>query len=124
MTDDLVSWLHAQVDEDERVALRTGAGSLALIRHRSGRPKWSDLAEVDPLHLIPDEWPVRRLAEFADVDSPIFQHIARWDPPRVLVDVAAKRAVLELGDDRAARALALGYVDRPGYRPEWAPLAA
>lgn len=72
------------------------------------------------------------------------EHIARWDPARVLVEVEAKRVTLELhqsiplllGFDRSSRmvcqrdeetwpcadvcAVALPYRNAPGYRPEWA----
>lgn len=61
-------------------------------------------------------------------------HIALWDPARVLREIAAKRAILELhaeagmGDCAHSsdpcptlRHLAAVYADHPDYQPEWAP---
>lgn len=66
-------------------------------------------------------------------------HIARYDPTRILAEVAAKRTLLLLhapepgqhpdfcGHDKhelpcpTLRLLALPYVDHPNYREEWQP---
>jgi hypothetical protein len=56
-------------------------------------------------------------------------HIARHDPARVLAEVAAKRALVEMDeDDRysdayvvAIRALAAVYADHPDYDEAWRP---
>lgn len=101
--DDLVSWLRAQLDDDERVA-REAAG-----------------------HVDPEQC----------------EHIARWDPTRVLAEIDAKRRIMDgldidingeaspwrgCGDDCefkaiywAVQVLALPYADRAGYREEWRP---
>jgi len=76
------------------------------------------------------------------------EHIANWDPARVLAECQAKRAIIELADeasgldasvdlDRAVgprdfdaepyvgdvilRQLAAVYADHPDYQPEWRP---
>jgi hypothetical protein len=86
------------------------------------------------------------------IDDETAEHIARWDPARVLAEVDAKRRILDevvedatgldmsvdldrrtrprdevtepyLGDV-LVRLLALPYADRPGYREEWRPHAS
>jgi hypothetical protein len=71
------------------------------------------------------------------------QHIARWDPARVLAECEAKRRIVELhsdhlhrqgdcetcdgggrylvGDCPTIRALALPYADHPDYQEGWRP---
>ncbi|MEV4767781.1 DUF6221 family protein [Micromonospora humida] len=110
--DDLVTWLRAQLDDDERVARKAGQ-----------RGKWwfaSGDRSVD-LHALT-------------------AHAKRWDPARVLAEVDAKRSILSLhrcddagGPDpicnvclytptcETVKTLALPYADRPGYREEWRP---
>jgi hypothetical protein len=122
---DLVQWLTAQLDEDERVA-----------RACSGDGKWAerDIAIYGP-HLGVE----------------VLAHMARHDPARVLREIDAKRKMLDEvfiyeakidgewgcchdADEIAAglcletnpsgitavRLLASAYADRPGYREEWA----
>lgn len=78
------------------------------------------------------------------LDRPQGEHIAEWDPARVLREIDAKRKVLaeyEQADrysrttwgqsnadqsrartlGKVVRLLASVYSDRPGYREEWAP---
>jgi hypothetical protein len=133
MMDDLVAWLRAQLDDDDRVARATSSGA------------WS----VDPhIHYLEAEdvyWDVdgesggwvAHVGQRSDAE-----HGARWDPARVLAEVDAKRRIIDLSDkvrawtDASAgatagyaaalladtlRLLALPYADRPGYRPEWRP---
>ena len=70
--------------------------------------------------------------EWADAGEPDWQHIARWDPARVLAECEAKRRIVEqlapiaeetwdvdLG--RVLKLLALPYADHPDYRQEWRP---
>lgn len=120
MSDDLVIWLRAQLDEDEQVALA------------AGNRNW--LVEDNTITLWPlkdDDgymaWPTR-----ADA-----RHAAHHDPARALREVAAKRAIVDecAWTAKAAVAtsavaglaelvlkrLAAVYADRPGYRGEWAP---
>lgn len=115
--DDLATWLRAQLYADERVARAA----------------------------TPGPWQVGSVSEFgtADVDgittaysepccaAEDAEHIARWDPTRVLAEVDATRRILDewAGEEylhRAAlgtaiRILAVVYGDRPGYREEWRP---
>ncbi|MFG2372578.1 DUF6221 family protein [Streptomyces sp. NPDC048504] len=112
--DDLVQWLRAQLDEDERI-LREANTSPEMV---TGIPRSYAAAPV-ALHI----------GEFAG-------------PERVLREIAAKRSMLAIHrpyvpePDQAClgcadaimfrwcpivRLLALPYADRPGYRPEWAP---
>lgn len=59
-------------------------------------------------------------------------HIARWDPARVLAEVDAKRRQLDAFDeygthdtwdliDTTLRLLAIPYAGHPDYQKEWAP---
>lgn len=112
--DDLVTWLRAQLDEDERVArdaLHRQTTSRRMIR--------GEMVEVKIG--TPREW-----------------LLSAWPPERVLREVEAKRLLLRevisvvrnmdtdrIGDEPEApvllRLLALPYADRPGYRDEWRP---
>ena len=108
---DLITWLRAQLDDDERVARAASPGYLP----------------DDPLA--------------SDEDR---AHVARWQQARVLVEVDAKRRIIdeyelwaeEQSEDyehaqtehdsaqallAAIKLLALPYADRPGYREEWRP---
>jgi hypothetical protein len=111
--DDLATWLLAQLDDEERAARAVQEGFASY--DGDGRPSYSDI----------DGMPAREA-----------EHIARWDPARVLAEVDVRRRILELygvSTDRqldptawelmkhAVRALALPYADRPGYREEWRP---
>ncbi|MET8630034.1 DUF6221 family protein [Kitasatospora sp. NPDC004669] len=75
-------------------------------------------------------------AEIADVFLGPADHIARFDPARVLAEVAAKRAIvdayegrqevaplptLQNGLDTAVHLLASVYADHVDYREEWRP---
>lgn len=109
--EDLVPWLRAQLDEDERVAREALPGSSDMERYLAGLPRY----------------------------EPRDSHIARHDPARVLREVEAKRAIIDqyvrdsdsdhwearlaaddFGED-AVRLLAAVYADRPGHREEWKP---
>jgi Family of unknown function (DUF6221) len=136
---DLITWLRAQLDDDERVAraasmapwLRDEAN--ASIRH-SG-PSASKSSESFGMYVIAS-------VGAHDIGRPSHEdaeHIARWDPARVLAEIDAKRRILDMWadaqdaefpnfeggyaaalDDVVSR-LALPYADRPGFRAEWRP---
>lgn len=107
--DDLVTWLRAQLDDDERVAQQM-------------------TAEPGGFYIE---------AETPDVNiMTVGAHVYRWTPKRVLDEVDAKRRILDrLRDERGfyrddiasgtaepvIRMLALPYADRPGYLQEWRP---
>lgn len=97
--DDLITWLRAQLDEDERAARAwmpfgtpTAADREHIARHDPARV----LAEVDAKRRILDE-----------CESAI-----RKSAPRSNLN--------DLGWT-VLRPLALPYADRPGYRDEWRP---
>jgi uncharacterized protein DUF6221 len=114
-TAELVAWLNAQLDDDERVARAATPGPWQWVE-LGGRVKLALVADGRPWQMVlpsatPDVYP--QVADAA--------HIARHDPTRVLADIAAKRAILPYLADRVLRHLATAYADRPGYQPEWAP---
>jgi hypothetical protein len=66
------------------------------------------------------------------------EHVVRWNPTRVLTEIAAKREVVRLAErahdyhqtfmsgfaaamEGVLRLYALPHADHPDYRPEWAP---
>jgi hypothetical protein len=131
--DDLVTWYLAQLDEDERVAKAASVLS---------KPPWSSRITRDPDgyvsgRIVDDRGYTVVHVEDQTPGSEEAEHIARWDPARVLAEVDAKRQLLDWLDraddkatdcdyfnvnpDEAVRLLALPYADRPGYREEWRP---
>lgn len=143
MSEGLVEWLRAQLDEDERVA--------ECIRHGGFTPPtWHVVPDPDGGAFIyaedrmigapVDEPPDRDDEPLAKVTGGRneAEHIALWDPARVLREVEAKRKILDDFDrcwrtinayaadeirevyyDQILPALALPYSDRPGFREEW-----
>jgi hypothetical protein len=103
---DLVAWLRQQLDEDERVALRA---------RQTPRTDWQVTQKSGTLTIDTDvesqgwkfgggsgmwqcddsEDDCDRYRSWAWAES---AHIARHDPARVLAEVEAKRAILELHD--------------------------
>lgn len=121
MTDDLVQWLGAQLDEDEAIAIRAAElGPWAL----------GDSPDDDPKAVYQGEYGSTLIECPRPADA---AHVARHDPARVLRDIDAKRQLLddlvraaesvgsEWFGDRALHLLALPFADRPGYRDEWRP---
>ncbi|CAL9314009.1 DUF6221 family protein [Streptomyces sp. SudanB91_2054] len=144
--DELVVWLRAQLDEDERIARATewdGSGN---------RLSW-ELAASATIDVGEDE--------FYAGDRTIANHVVEHDPARVLREIDAKRQLLAVHELTFTEALmgeqfdlngvrlppdldvtckvcgpvhrlpayacatvcllALPYADRPGYREEWRP---
>lgn len=134
---DLAAWLGQCIDEDE-----------ALARAATDGP-WEfdgDSVDVSPSNRGPyiarfrddvyGEGPERMAKEDGE-------HIARWDPHRVLVECETKRRIIAdqarafaerkahpgdlaisgwlLATIRTIKLLALPYADRDGYRDEWKP---
>lgn len=144
MTNDLIAFLRARLDEDEQAA-------------RDAAVWWGDSDEPgEALHWrrVPcgHIWHNHDSSIADEVMPPHADHIARHDPARVLLEVEAKRRLVaeifeyeatedgELGcchsaDDIAAgqcpgtdldklpalRLLALPYADHPDYREQWRP---
>jgi hypothetical protein len=123
----LVMWLRVQLDEDEQRAWEASMGP------------W----RRDGAMVMGEEWvaATRNQDGYADAD-----HIVEYDPVRALAEVEAKRRILDLWEatntaleaasgtilagaarvrlgayDKAVQAIALPYVERPGYRAEWCP---
>jgi hypothetical protein len=132
---ELIEWLRAQIDEDERVARATAEGGYDL--------RW----QVEGDRLTPLGIGVESTCAPGYIEPTQAEHIARQDPDRTLAEVAAKRAILDevvpdmdgmdvqihgewgvgrmLDTDyeswRLLRLMALPYAGQPGYREEWRP---
>ncbi|MFF8910178.1 DUF6221 family protein [Streptomyces olivaceoviridis] len=137
--DDLVQWLRAQLDEDERIARAATPGPW-----EQDEPERCDFLRSGDGYVV-DCGGSRAPRENA-------QHVARHDPARVLREIDAKRQLLDehkpdrpkgrpnmerhcltcttaqAWDETAREAncltlqlLALPYEDRPGYREGWRP---
>ena len=122
---DLVTWLRAQLDADERSAM-IAAGPI-------GHNWQADGGSVFAEH------PTDEIVDYAGQAA---EHIAVHDPARVLRQVAAMRAIVDAyerayhGDgieeteaqharrvalEETVEALATVYTDRDAYNPDWAP---
>jgi hypothetical protein len=125
--DDLIAWALKQLDDDEllaRNALHADAvrpGEWVTEHHHS---RYHD--EPNRCHIAEDRsghyWSVAH-----EVFIPNAEHIARWDPARVLALTAALRGILdefswEGREVSIVRTLVEAlYGDRPGYCEEWCP---
>jgi len=100
---DLVAWLRTQLDSEAQTALG-----------------------VDEYYGDePNAWQNPN-GEFHGRGGPIFEHVLRWDPARVLADIDAKRRLLDWEDqwgedDHTARLLALPYAGAEGWQERWRP---
>ncbi|MEV4440441.1 DUF6221 family protein [Streptomyces sp. NPDC049577] len=140
MTVGLAAFLRARLDEDERIA--RAAFPASWVRHEHVAGVHADDAEegrqygtaVADCRRVPDGYGV-----------PNALHIHRHQPARVLADVEAHRAVLDLYENPetsealpdslnrlttsvqrhvlgdVVRLLALPYAGHPDYRDEWRP---
>lgn len=136
MSDDLATFLRARLDEDESIARAATPGPWSVDSETyAERIGCNDGTSV----VSGSRWN-GEASVFNETDDAL--HIARHDPARVLAEVDAKRKVIAVytswafltrskPDDPVAeittlavaqtlRALALPYVDHPGYREEWA----
>ncbi len=142
---DITEFLLARVAEDEQ-----GARRALLFGHPDDATKYKTVF---------DTWHVRRQDErrlvieahlganrprsvvsgYPLTDDALFDHIARWDPARVLAECEAKRRIISdyqryvaerrramggwdtEGDSTVMKALALPYADHLDYRQEWRP---
>jgi len=140
VVEDLVRWLGAQLDTDERVANE----KLCINCGNHTAPLESPIGITGYTHAgghaneqgeWEREWEGRRCPGSLLGATPV------QDPARVLREIDSKRQMLDryeelraeskksglIGDvteeyqDFLLRLLALPYADRPGYREEWAP---
>ncbi|MER6533001.1 DUF6221 family protein [Streptomyces sp900105755] len=143
--DDLTHWLHAQLDEDERIAQAACWDEQSDVW--TARPPQASYEQYTVEDYLGDGVVVVR-PENADDDG-VGQHVARHDPARVQREIDAKRRIMECHESWVAdngdticgrcgrehvdgrpgghfpcqtlRLIALPYADRPGYREEWRP---
>ena len=135
--DDLTAWLRECLDDDERVAQ-------AAIADHDGEAVWA----VEPPD--PDaRFPRSRFLWLTVIDScapetippGMAEHMARWDPARVLAEIDAKRRLIDTHQPErrgvfvdlwcvhdkqpnpcdTVRLLALPYAARDGYQESWRP---
>jgi hypothetical protein len=140
--EDLVQWLRAQLDEDERIARAATPGPwrqhdthLGQYGHTatvlSGEGNDTDLRAWLP-SMSQESWDEARNVWNDAV------HIAEHGPARVLQEIDAKRDLLRFAEgvydhhetfttgvaarlEKTLRLYALAYVDRPGYLESWRP---
>lgn len=135
---DLAAFLLARLDEDQAAAEAATIEDVGPVWHfaegvdYTGVPDWRIGADT--------QWSFMAVARAYDREAT--DHIARWDPARVLAEVAAKRAIVEHYRDHMRkrddpllagvarpyivreletmlRHLAAPYADHPDYREEW-----
>lgn len=102
MTDGLLPFLRARLDEDEAEARAAAEPEKWMELNREPRPNWyvQYWADPDQAAVIADpedsSYPVVASLEGMDEDDAEtrVRHIVRHDPARVLADVAAKRRTL------------------------------
>lgn len=116
-TDALVAWLREQLDQEARLATEASGedGENAV---------WTAEDEDGYLRMGDFGWYVAGAGvETSDSEEgkAIARHIARWDPARVLAEVEAKRARIDLLAETAAKCPPDDWPDEGGM--EWAPLA-
>jgi hypothetical protein len=123
---DLVEFLRARLDEDEAVARAAIQGPWCLGSEGAKRPPEDILFGRSPLR-------ADARVQVADLSAAWEKHangahIARWDPARVLAEVAAKRRVPELYEELwdpslyvVMQHLAQAYADHADYDPKWSP---
>lgn len=120
MTDELVAWLRARVDEDEAIAFATINAT-----DRAKPPRWVYTDDRSIRDTSRDA--ILRVKHTWNQEA---AHITRHDPARVLRDIEAKRAILDgivspmdwtPQMQAVVRHLAAVYADKDGYREEWAP---
>jgi len=123
----ITEFLQARIAEDEAVARAASPGP------------WHTNAESTEVLASDDIEVAEGFALSGTQLRATTEHIARYDPARVLAECAAKRAIIEdwedpeddgvwegydygcaLTTDRAARALAAAYSDHQDYQQEWA----
>ena len=104
--DDLVSFFRACLDEDEAVAKAAYGDTWTLGKDRGPTYWYGSGSEPRPLpesceYVVYGVDYLSRVGQVANLEAAhsrneVGCHITRWDPARVLAEVASKRAVLDL----------------------------
>lgn len=122
MTDDIVAWYLARLDEIERVALEALADS--------GSGEWESAIDTGDRFLVDIYGGAVAVASRVwddgsrPIDDDVISHMALHDPRAILADVAAKRAIIAMhqcGQCATIRLLVATLARHPSYRQEWAP---
>lgn len=136
---DLADFLRARLDEDEAAAKAAWPGPWQL-KEEHGLFRQASVCVMQPLSGRPGaSTGLTAYVPLGSQDAETAAHIARHDPARVLREVAAKRAIIDLhtptatlGPGRSceycghlwpcaeALAVAAVYSDHPDYDPAWA----
>jgi hypothetical protein len=124
MSDDLITFVRARLDEDERIARK--AGGVGWLRPEHPGENVAIFDSKGETVVYDEGWPTEGQQA----------HIVAHDPARVLAEVDAKRKTLddcegiivgfhhEESKDFARdvlRNLALPHADHPDYREDWRP---
>lgn len=119
----LIEFLLARIEEDEALAKVADPGpwksSVEGRDHFGGDSVIFSQAKDDlyvAVRLVEQEDRVYNHNWVANQD-----HIARWDPARILVECKTKRCLLTIANERVMIWLALPYADHPAYDPAWSP---
>src|SRR5512139_2667273 len=143
--DDLIAFLKARLDEDERVAKAAVQGPWYL----NSESYAETIYGADDIAVVAGGKWGGEASVFASDEDAI--HIARWDPARVLAEVEAKRRIIARHQSRQSgrwkicmncrpidpeypdhlteavwpcpdlRDAAAPYADHPDYQQEWRP---
>lgn len=145
--DELIAFLRARTEEDRKIAQ---SASEVCGCHLPAR-EWHFNDDEDKGRIVivddPHESAVRRQLSRrwnrTHADMFMARHIARWDPARVLVEVEAKRGIIDAAEaardqykhadygheegiiaeawEKAMRQIGEAYAWHPDYRAEWKP---
>jgi len=123
---DLTEFLSARIAEDEAVARAAHEGPW---EREDDQVRMALIPATSQTRVRANEW---LCDSISDADA---EHIARYDPPRVLAECEAKRRIVEAAADYSPelehgdngewafgivlRLLALPYVEHPDFREEW-----
>jgi Family of unknown function (DUF6221) len=126
VTGGIVEFLTAQYDLEQAAALAAAKEASAADGRDGTRWRMSD----EGLYC---EWASIACGPYGHLGDDVGNHMAAWDPARVLAEIAAKRALLSraqallcehdwflrgIGED-IYHDLAAPYVDRPGWNEAW-----
>jgi hypothetical protein len=129
---DRVAFLLARIAEDEasaRMAVAQNQGGEAWLADRIGSPlPGRTAASMVIISEGGDLWDCQDSSDYGMAPAHA-QHIARWDPGRVLTECRAKRRVVaEIADHgrlsyeckrMLLETLAQPYIDHPDFREDW-----